>query len=493
VGRGIRRPSLFIATVVAGALALTACGAPTAPEPDDLAAPDVGVQLFQLPWTAIAEECEETLGPRGYAWVLTSPPQEHIDRDEWWASYQPVSYELETRLGTRDEFADMVQRCDDAGVAVIADAVINHMTGQDAAGTGFAGTPYEHYEYPGLFGSDDFHHCGLTANDDIADYKSREQVQTCELVNLADLDTSSETVRTAIGGYLEDLLSLGVAGFRIDAAKHMAADDVAAIVDALPGGARIISEVIRGGGEPIQPEEYTGFGEVFEFTYPRDLIPQVLSATLNDPDPADPRPGHVPDETAVVFIDNHDTERGEADLTYRDGDLYLMANALMLADDYGTPVVYSGYAFSDRDAGAPTGADGRVTAETCGGAASDLASLSDGDRTCMHAATAIAGMLEWRRVAGSAARLPGTDEGDAYGFEREGRAVIAANPGGETQQLAVPTSLPDGTYCDVVLAGARIDAESVCPDGGSITVSGGAASFTLEAGQTAAIHLFSRS
>ena len=48
-------------------------------------------------------------GPRGFAWVLTSPPQEHIDRDEWWASYQPVSYELETRLGTRDEFADMVR------------------------------------------------------------------------------------------------------------------------------------------------------------------------------------------------------------------------------------------------------------------------------------------------------------------------------------------------------------------------------------------------
>jgi alpha-amylase len=492
VGCGIRRPSLFIATVVPGALALTACSAPAAPEPEDLAAPDVGVQLFQLPWTAIAEECEETLGPRGFAWVLTSPPQEHIDRDEWWASYQPVSYEVETRLGTREEFADMVRRCDDAGVAVIADAVINHMTGQDAAGTGFTGTPYEHYEYPGLFDSDDFHHCGLTPNDDISDYGSREQVQTCELVNLADLDTSSETVRAAIVGYLEDLLSLGVAGFRIDAAKHMAADDVAAIVAGLPEGTPIISEVIRGGGEPIQPEEYTGFGEVFEFTYARDLIPQVLSATLGDPDPSDPRPSHVPDDTAAVFIDNHDTERGEADLTYRDGDLYLMANALMLADDYGTPVVYSGYAFSDRDAGAPTDAEGRVTAQTCGGAASDLASLSDGDRTCTHAATEIAGMLEWRRVAGSAARLPGTDEGDAYGFEREGRAVIAANAGGETQQLVVPTSLPDGTYCDVVLAGPRIGAESGCPDGGGITVASGAASFTLNAGQTAAIHLFSR-
>jgi alpha-amylase len=487
-----RARALCVATIAITALGLTACSAPTAPEADDLAAPDVGVQLFQLPWTSIADECEAALGPRGFAWVLTSPPQEHIDRDEWWASYQPVSYEIDTRLGTRDEFVDMVRRCDQAGVAVIADAVINHMTGQDAPGTGWAGTPYEHYSYPGLYGYGDFHHCGLAGNDDISDYGSREQVQTCELVNLADLDTSSESVRASIVGYLNELLSLGVAGFRIDAAKHMAASDVEAIVGALPEGTRIISEVIRGGSEPIQPEEYAGFGEVFEFTYSRDLIPQVLSGILTDPALSDPRPQHVPDDAAVVFIDNHDTERGESDLTYRDGDLYLMANALMLADDYGTPVVYSGYVFSDRDAGAPADVDGRVNDTTCGGAASDPAALSDGDRTCAHASTAIAGMLEWRRVAGSALRLPGVEDGDAYGFEREGRAVIAANPGSEAQRIEVPTSLPNGSYCDVALAGARIDADSGCPEGGIVAVADGLAVFELGPMQTAAIHLFAR-
>ena len=83
------------------------------PEP---AAPDVGIQLFQLPWTSVAKECETTLAPAGIAWVLLSPAQEHIAADEWWASYQPVSYQLESRLGTRDEFADMVQRCNAVGV-----------------------------------------------------------------------------------------------------------------------------------------------------------------------------------------------------------------------------------------------------------------------------------------------------------------------------------------------------------------------------------------
>jgi alpha-amylase len=272
----------------------------------------------------------------------------------------------------------------------------------------------------------------------------------------------------------------------------MAAIDVEAIVGALPGDTRIISEVIRGGGEPVQPEEYLAAGEVFEFAYARDLIPQVLSATVGDPDLSEQRPMHVPAADAVVFIDNHDTERGEADLTYRDGDLYLMANALMLADDYGAPVVYSGYAFSDRDAGAPTDGTGRVVADACDGRMPDVAKLSDGDRTCLHASPLIAAMLEWRRVAGPSPRQPGVGEGDAYGFERDSRAVIAVNPGAEPQQIAVPTGLPSGSYCDVALAGPRIAADTACPDDAIVTVADGAASFTLAAGQTAAIHLFAR-
>src|SRR6185437_7906254 len=203
----------------------------------------------------------------------------------------------------------------------------------------------------------------------------RVQVQTCELVGLADLDTGSARVRTTIAGYLKHLLGLGVAGFRIDAAKHMAAKDVAAIVAMLPAGTPVVSEVIRGAGEPIQPEEYTGIGQVFEFAYARELGPQVKAGVLMDP----AREDHVPSSSAVVFIDNHDTERGDAAVTYRDGPLYLMAIALMLADDYGTPVVYSGYAFSDPDKGAPQDASGRVIGWDCAGAAGPKTSYVDGE------------------------------------------------------------------------------------------------------------------
>lgn len=169
--------------------------------------------------------------PQGFAGVQVSPPNEHavLGGYPWYQRYQPVSYKLESRGGTRAEFTDMVKRCKAAGVNIYVDAVINHMSGQES-GVGSAGTQFSHYNYPGIYQSQDFHHCGRYGTDDIQNYADRWEVQTCELVNLADLNTGSDYVRGKIAGYLTDLMSIGVAGFRFDASKHMATGDLAAIL-----------------------------------------------------------------------------------------------------------------------------------------------------------------------------------------------------------------------------------------------------------------------
>lgn len=84
----------------------------------------------------------------------------------------------------------------------ILDIVFNHMSGVDS-GTGVAGSstflsdslPYHvskarpiaftHYNYPGTYSPQDFHHCG-TPGDDIQDFSNPSQVQNCELSNLAE-------------------------------------------------------------------------------------------------------------------------------------------------------------------------------------------------------------------------------------------------------------------------------------------------------------------
>jgi len=85
------------------------------------------VHLYEWQWNDIASECENHLGPKGYAAVQVSPPQKSIAGSQWWTRYQPVSYAIEGRSGTRAQFASMVSRCKAAGVDIYVDAVINHM------------------------------------------------------------------------------------------------------------------------------------------------------------------------------------------------------------------------------------------------------------------------------------------------------------------------------------------------------------------------------
>ena len=258
-----------LATTLATTLALTGCASSElSAEPS--ADSDVGVQLFMWNWDSVAKECTEVLGPAGIDWVLVSPPQEHILGDQWWIHYQPVSYQIESALGNEEQFRAMNAACAEAGVDVIADAVINHMTAQES-GVGFAGTEFSKYEYPGLYSVGSFHNCGLTSNGQISNYSNKEEVQTCELLGLSDLNTSIPNVQQRILGYLLELIDMGVDGFRIDAAKHIAAEDLKAITDQLPPKTKIIQEVIRGGNEPIQPEDYLDSGLVWEFNYMRNM------------------------------------------------------------------------------------------------------------------------------------------------------------------------------------------------------------------------------
>ena len=145
---------------------------------------------------------------------------------DWSERYQPVSYSVaRSRSGTGAEFQDMVTRCAAAGVGIIADAVINHMTNFPSPGTGSNGTAYTKYEYPGLYTQADFHPtCALT------NYQSAANVQDCELFSLPDLDTKRPSVRQKIADYLLMLARLGVAGFRVDAAKHIQQVDLDSIL-----------------------------------------------------------------------------------------------------------------------------------------------------------------------------------------------------------------------------------------------------------------------
>ncbi len=413
------------------------------------------VHLFEWSWPAIAAECENVLGPAGYSAVQVSPPQEHHVGPQWYVRYQPVSYQLVSRSGDREQFIDMIERCSTVGVDIYVDAVINHMTGVRDEGVGTAGTAYGLYNYPPNFTYDDFNHCGRHEGNDIANYDDKWEMQNCELVNLADLDTASEKVRNTLAAYLNELLELGVAGFRIDAAKHMPVEDVNAIMSMVGPEYYVFQEVLVGDSSVVSREAYAEIGPLTEFQFESRVAEAFKHGHVEQIAELGEAVGMLPSDDAVVFVDNHDSQRGDHVLTYKDGELYGLANVFMLAHPYGYPKVMSSFAFEERDSSPP---------------ASDPA--IDGDCgngwVCEHRDATVLSMVSFRNATHGKAISDWSSADGVIAFGREDAGHVAINPGDESVTVQLTTTLADGDYCNIL--GSDCAANTVSVSGGSFSI-----------------------
>ncbi|WP_370298043.1 alpha-amylase family protein [Aestuariibacter sp. GS-14] len=408
---------------------------------------DTFVHLFEWRWPDIATECEHFLGPNGYHAVQVSPPSEHRAGPQWWTRYQPVSYELISRSGDRAEFTNMVQRCNAAGVDIYVDAVINHM----AAGSGrsLTGTPFTRKQFPDYTPGDFHPDCGIT------NYRDRNNVQQCELVGLADLKTEAPDVQARIAAYLSDLVNIGVAGFRIDASKHMAANDIKHILAQVQGAPWVFQEVIDQGGEPIRASEYTGNGAVTEFHYSLAIGEAFGNGTLASLRHAVATDNWLVSGDAVVFVDNHDNQRGHGGgghvITFVDGALYDLANVFMLSWPYGYPKVMSSYAFQgDTDAGPPSLAVHASSQPAC----------FEDTWQCEHRRPVIAGAVDFRRNTADQQRVTNwwDNGGNQIAFGRGSAGFVVINAGDTTLSTALESSMAPGRYCNIL--NGKPDAET---------------------------------
>ena len=441
------------------------------------AAGDVFVHLFEWRWPDIASECEARLGPAGFKAVQVSPPEEHsiTPSHDWSERYQPVSYSIDrSRSGTKAEFVDMVNRCKAAGVDIYVDAVINHMTNFPSPGTGSNGTNYTKYEYPGLYTQADFH-APCTVNN----YADAANVQDCELFGLPDLNTGSATVRQKIAGYLLMLSRLGVAGYRIDAAKHMQQvelDKIIGIVNStLAAEGKPIPywflEVSAGFGEALRPSDY--FGEGYSSGGAADITEFIFKGVADKFTQKDGNQhlfqlnpngsagnqfsasawGLMPSDKGVVFLQNHDTQH-ECGLSYRNAQVFRLANVWMLAQPYGYPSVLSSYAFvcpSGNSMGPRSDADGWTLPVSC---APSMEAAAIGDWVCEHRDPYIETMVRFRHeVAGTDINHWWDNGRDAIAFSRGDKGFVAINREVAAVAAAVGTGLSAGTYCDILTGG----------------------------------------
>jgi len=444
-----------------------------------MAAGDVFVHLFEWPWPDIANECEQVLGPAGFTAVQVSPPEEHsiTPSHDWSERYQPVRYDIaKSRSGDSAQFVDMVNRCRNVGVGIYVDAVINHMTNFPSPGTGSANSPYSKFVYPGLYDSTAFHWPECT----VTDYTNAANVQDCELLGLPDLNTEKAAVRDTIAAYLIKLARLGVAGFRIDAAKHIqqvSLDSIFRIVDSTMAAlGRPIPywflEVVGGGGEALHPSDY--FGEAYssggaaditEFTFSgiqdkflKNGGQYIAQLNPNGPPGSQFSPGAwglMPPDKAVVFLENHDTQHSSGQISYRDGDVFRIANVFMLAQPYGYPSILSSYSFNrptENSMGPPSDANGwTLTPITC---ASSWATATDDQFLCQHRDPYILRMVAFRKLVRGTDQNHWWDDGaNAIAFSRGSKGFVAISREDTAVAATVTTGMPAGTYCDLLTGG----------------------------------------
>ncbi|NJM46271.1 MAG: alpha-amylase [Alkalinema sp. RU_4_3] len=268
-----------------------------------------------------------TLGTQGYSHLQISPTQKSNPSSEWWARYQPVDYSVIEGLGSAEDLSKLTQKAHGCGVKVIADVVFNHMADINGDITKFPGLSPSDFTTP---------RCGIDYGD-----QNRNTEVNCWLGSLPDLKFT-DNVKKLQKAHLKKLLSLGIDGFRFDAAKHMPQNVMQEYIDYVnqesQGKAWNYLEVISDGD--TKAEDYNGIAAVTDFvlynsmktmfTFGGDLRSMPANA-VNAP-------------RSVTFGTNHDTIRklnSQAINPYDDITDSYLATAYVLARKDGTPLVFN--------------------------------------------------------------------------------------------------------------------------------------------------------
>ncbi|XP_053676132.1 alpha-amylase I-like [Anopheles nili] len=466
----------------------------------------VMVHLFEWKFEDIATECERVLGPGGFGGVQVSPINEYAiaPNRPWWERYQPISYKVNSRSGNEEQFTAMVRRCQRAGVRIYVDVVVNHMAA--VGGYGTAGSPSDpaNKAYPGVpYNRSHFH-----ANCTIRNYQNATEVRDCALNGLPDLNQTEPFVQERIVDFMNRLIGFGVAGFRMDASKHMWPDDLEAIYNRLLplnpafefpmfADPYIYQEVIDLGNEPITAAQYTELGSVTEFKYSffigllfrGELEATALQALIAE---RAPQFGLVPSQSALVFVDNHDNQRGHGAggasiLTFKDGSKYAQAVAFMLATDYGVVRLMSSYNFTDSDQGPPADESTVILSPGLPNV-NDHATCENG-WICEHRWPVVRRMVHFRNFV---APSPITDvqmTSGTFAFCRGNIGFAVFNIGAGSHDGIFNTCLPPGEYCDLI-TGDRVDTKCTAT---RVLVNGdGTVSLTLPSSSGVVLDLLNR-
>ena len=333
---------------------------------------NVILHAFDWPYAHIAQNAQ-AIGEMGYRSVLVSPPMKsfkHENGTDWWQRYQPQDYRvIDNQLGNTHNFIDMIKALEKHGIRVYADVVFNHMANEAyqrsdlqypcAADIKRYDAHKDEYQSQILFGDLSeplFREEHFVDAFSIKDWKDRWEVQNGRITGgvkdpglpkLKVCDYVIEQQRS----YLKALKNMGVMGFRIDAAKHMALEHLQRVwTEDITENMHIFGEIITDGG--AIKEEYQLFlqpylenTELGAYDFP--LFSTVFEAFQNDgcmTSLIDPYcfGQALLNFRAITFAITHDIPNNEAfqSLILEEEDEWL-AHSYILGRDGGVPLIYT--------------------------------------------------------------------------------------------------------------------------------------------------------
>lgn len=329
---------------------------------------DVILHAFNWPYATVEAHAAQ-IAAAGYRKVLVAPAY-RSQGSEWWARYQPQDLRvIDSPLGDTHAFAGMVEALADHGVETYADIVLNHMANEAAMRPGL--------DYPGPavlshYAADPARHAGLRLFGELSsnlfgafdfgpaqcidDYDDAYQVRHHRIcggdgdTGLPDL-VGNDWVVAQQRAYLLALKHLGVAGFRVDAAKHMTFEHLDRVLDAgIRADMHVFGEVITNGGAGSGDYDrflapYLAATDHAAYDFPlfnalrNALSPSGSLDALVDPGAYGQA---LPGARAVTFAVTHDIPNN-AGFRYAILDPVdeTLAYAYLLGRDGGVPMVYS--------------------------------------------------------------------------------------------------------------------------------------------------------
>lgn len=420
-------------------------------------ATNTGIIMHAWSWNfpTIAKNMKR-IADAGFTMVQTSPAQacyspegsckKLFDSKEgnWYYYYQPTDWTIGNPIvGTREQMKAMIDSARKYNVRVIVDVLPNH--------TAFDIDAVNDNLNNAVGGRDKlFHTAGLNP---ISDYNDRMQCTLQGTGGLPDVNTENPAFQKYYMLYVNDLLSLGVGGFRYDTAKHIGVhsdpvDTEAGVTendfwDVATGRKAVVGVKLAVPyddlfvyGEVLQdrnvPEkEYADYFGQTASSYGHILRQMLEKRDARGLNIADWRHEAAP-EHLTTWVESHDTYCNAHESASLSNTLIRLGWVFLTARQNGTPLFFSRPMNSSKE---------NVWGDNIMGAR--------GNDEFFH--PEVVAVNKFRRaMKGQKEDIRVSDDGKVIAVNRGKKGVAIVNLGELAGRLDLPTGLPDGKYTDQV-------------------------------------------